>query len=164
MFNAPRSLPVCGMAIVVCLGCHNANPTLPSAPAPKPHAAALISKPTLNYFDAEPSSLSLGQSTSLRWSVENAAEVKIEPSIGIVKASDRLVVSPQETTTYSLKASNSGGTTEASLTVSVSKPIASSPGADESESGLSVLTRELRDVHFDYNQGEVTKSDQQTLE
>src|SRR4051794_16100117 len=78
MLNASHRLPVCGMAIIVCLGCHNANPTVPSAPAPTTHAPALLSKPTLNYFDAEPSLLSLGQSTSLRWSVENAAEVQIE--------------------------------------------------------------------------------------
>jgi len=162
--NASAYLILAGMAIVFSFGCHNTTTPVPPAPVPVAAAGSSAAKPTLNYFDAEPTILSLGQSASLRWSIDNATEVQVNPEIGAVKPNDHRVISPQQTTTYTLKASNAAGSTEASVTVSVSKPPPPVAEAEDGDAGLSIVTGELRDLHFDYDEGDVTASDRSVLE
>jgi hypothetical protein len=61
------------------------------------------------------------ESTTLRWEVSGATQVRLEPPVGELTGSN-LVVSPLETTTYTLVAENDMGSTRASLTVEVEQP------------------------------------------
>jgi len=77
-------------------------------------------QPTINTFDANPSSISIGQASRLEWSVTGAASVTIEPDLGNVALTGSTDVYPRTTTTYVLKASNSRGVATAKVTVTVS--------------------------------------------
>jgi RHS repeat-associated protein len=70
-------------------------------------------------FSADPSSIKLGESSTLSWATTNADGVSIDQGIGSLSLSGSLVVSPQETTTYILMATGLGGTTTKSTTVNV---------------------------------------------
>ena len=69
-------------------------------------------------FQANPSSITTGQSTMLIWQTKNADQVTIS-SLGAVAKSGTSSVSPTQTTTYTLTASNSFGQTTATVTVTV---------------------------------------------
>ena len=144
---------IAGFALLLSFACHKPAVQTPASPAPA--ASTASEKPTINYFDAEPSIVTAGQGSSLRWSIDNATNVEISPEIGQVKANDRHLISPAQTATYVLKASNAAGTVEASVTVTVSRPPPPAQGAEEGESSINVVSGQLRDVHFDYNEGEV---------
>lgn len=68
-----------------------------------------------------PGTLSLppGESTSLRWSTENATRVTVEPGIGEVAATGTVEVSPSTTTTYTLTVEGQGGPLTRTVTVEV---------------------------------------------
>lgn len=61
------------------------------------------------------------ESATLSWEVRGATQVRLEPGVGEVTGSS-LVVSPRETTTYTLVAENDMGITRESLTVEVERP------------------------------------------
>ena len=73
-------------------------------------------------FSAEPSSIILGETSTLTWSTTNADNVNIEPAIGRVSLSGTHNVEPAETTTYILTASGLGGTITETATVTVTVP------------------------------------------
>ena len=85
--------------------------------------------PVINTFTASPSTILNGSSTVLSWTSSGANSLSISPSVGTVKGSSK-TVSPATTTTYTLTASNAGGSVMSSTTVTVT------PNA----SGLSYLT------------------------
>jgi|LGOV01.1.fsa_nt_gb hypothetical protein len=76
---------------------------IPNSPPPEPQP------PEIHYFEANPPTISRGQSSTLKWEISNAARVRIEPGIGNVGASGLKMVSPTETTEYTLIAENEAG-------------------------------------------------------
>jgi phospholipase C len=68
---------------------------------------------------ASPSSITAGQTSTLTWSTTNATTVSIDQGIGAVSPSGTTVVSPTNTTQYTLTATGTGGTATASTTVTV---------------------------------------------
>jgi hypothetical protein len=74
---------------------------------------------------ANPSYIQPGQSSTLSWTVNNTANISISPAVGSVPNTGVYVVTPAYTTTYTLSASNSGGTVVASTTVTVAPYIGS---------------------------------------
>ncbi len=74
--------------------------------------------PTIANFTATPSSITVGQSSNLSWSVSGATSLSISPGIGAVTGNS-LTVSPTTTTTYTLTASNSNGSLTASTSITV---------------------------------------------
>jgi peptidoglycan-associated lipoprotein len=142
--------------------CH--KPVAPAPPLPSPTAAASQSKPIINSFDAEPTIVAKGQSSFLRWSVDNATTIEIDQGIGPVKPNDRRPISPQQTTTYSLKASNSAGTAEGSVTVTVSRPPQPASDTEQGEANINLVNTRLRDVHFNYNANNIRPDEQPILE
>ena len=62
--------------------------------------------PVISYFDSSPDAISPGNSSNLSWNVSDATSVTIDPEIGSVALTGTRVVSPAETTTYSLKVKN----------------------------------------------------------
>ena len=85
------------------------------------------SKPVITQFSANPSNISLGQSTRLNWAVTNAETVIIEPGIGNVAVSGSTAVSPSTAIKYTITATNPAGSSSATTEVIVSTSAPSSP-------------------------------------
>lgn len=84
--------------------------------------------PLVHYFTAEPDTIDQGQTALLSWDLEGAREARIFPGgEGGVVAPDTMVVSPDETTTYRLVATNEFGTVEEKVTVTVKALTAAAP-------------------------------------
>jgi IPT/TIG domain/NHL repeat/GYF domain 2 len=71
-------------------------------------------------FTATPTSITAGQSSTLSWSVVNATSVFLDNGVGLQTASGEVAVAPASTTVYTLVAVGPGGTSVASVTVTVS--------------------------------------------
>lgn len=92
------------------------NGTATSAATVTVHANPPTAKLT-----AAPTSITVGNSSTLTWSTTNATSVSIDNGIGTVADSGSTTVSPATTTTYTLTATGSGGTVTATATVTVQK-------------------------------------------
>ena len=64
------------------------------------------SQPIISYFTATPSTIKLGEKSTLSWNVDNCTKVEIDGGIGLVSPTGSIGVSPLETTTYTLTATN----------------------------------------------------------
>jgi len=73
-------------------------------------------------FSADPSSIKLGESSTLSWTTTNADIATIHQEIGSVDLNGSRIVSPQETTTYTITASGPGGRATDSAVVAVIAP------------------------------------------
>jgi len=91
------------------------TPTPPPAPTPPPPAAA----PVISSFTASSTSVTVGGSTTLSWSVTGATSLSINQGIGVVTGTTTKLVTPTATTTYTLTATNSSGSVTATATVNV---------------------------------------------
>ena len=74
--------------------------------------------PSISSFSATPSSTGANGLVTLNWNVSGASYVIISPQVGPVRGTSA-TVSPTQTTTYTLYATNSFGRTQASVTVTV---------------------------------------------
>jgi uncharacterized protein YkwD/chitodextrinase len=81
--------------------------------------APAVELPVVGSFTASPASIASGQSSNLTWSVSGATSVTISGGVGSVANSGSKTVAPAQTTTYTLTASNSGGSATALTTVTV---------------------------------------------
>jgi peptidoglycan-associated lipoprotein len=63
-------IALCSALLVAVAGCHKKK--VPPPPPPPPAEAPPASKPVVDYFTAEPATISSGQPSSLRWSVTGA--------------------------------------------------------------------------------------------
>jgi hypothetical protein len=64
------------------------------------------SYPKISYFTAAPSTIKLGEKSTLSWEVHNTTKVEIDVGIGLVDSNGSIEVSPSETTHYTLTAWN----------------------------------------------------------
>ena len=90
--------------------------------------AALPGNPVVNSFGISPLVIYLGETAELSWSVDNAVSVSIDNGVGAVaNPTGTQEVTPTETTTYTLTATNGNGFTlgEASITV-IPEPVINS--------------------------------------
>jgi hypothetical protein len=88
-------------------------PTPIPAPAPTPAPPPPPGLPVVVYFDITPNLIdkSLGQKATMRWDVNHATHVVIEPGFGAVSHSGSRVLAPAlGGHTYVLKATNAAGT------------------------------------------------------
>jgi hypothetical protein len=79
-----------------------------------------VSVPVIEYFTADPASFTVGDGSTLSWSVSGATEVTIDQGIGSVTPTGTRMVSPTTITTYTLTASNEEGSSTATVQVTVS--------------------------------------------
>jgi hypothetical protein len=79
-------------------------------------AAASPAAPVISAFTASPSSIAPGQSSQLAWTVSNADSLTLN---GIATTGSGTNISPASTTTCTLVATNSIGSTTASVTITV---------------------------------------------
>jgi len=75
--------------------------------------------PVISSFTASSTSITSGDSSTLTWVVTDADSIVINQSIGEVSSNGSESVSPTETTKYTLTATNSTGSSTASVTISV---------------------------------------------
>ena len=80
--------------------------------------------PVISSFTSTPASTAPGNPVTLAWSVSGATSVSIDNGVGDVTSLSSITVSPVQTTTYTLTASNSSGSSIATVTVTAS------PGGD----------------------------------
>ena len=157
------------MAVVVLgisAGCgKKVLPPPPPQPAPIPENTAPAAKPNIAYFSAEPSTVTVGQPSSLRWSVTDATSISIDNAIGDVSPSGRRGVYPTATTTYHLVATGPGGTTAADATVTVSAPPPPPPTVTVAQPTIQeIISKQVQDIHFDYDKSDVRPEDQGILQ
>jgi len=83
-------------------------------------------QPVITSFTLNPTVIDLGSSSSITWATQEAESVSITPAISgapnPLPLSGNLQVSPDETTTYTLSATNPQGTTTEQATLTVNMP------------------------------------------
>ena len=84
--------------------------------------ASKSSPPVVNDFKATPSTITAGQKSTLSWSVSGATQISLDNGLG-VQVGNSVDVTPAATTTYRLTATGSGGTTTATLAVTVNPAV-----------------------------------------
>ena len=105
---------VAAAALLLSTGCHK-KPVQVAAPPPP----AMGDAPTAQ-LTASPSAIAPGQQVSLTWHTTNATDVSID-GIGPVETSGVKGVMPTSSTDYHLVAHGSGGSTDATARVTVSR-------------------------------------------
>jgi hypothetical protein len=105
-----RYLVLISLLILVAAGCIKLTPT------PEQPAAA----PAIVTFSVAPTEIKAGGSSTLIWNVTGATSVTIDQGIGNVAVAGSQALSPTKTTAYTLTATNSAGTTDQSVTLTVS--------------------------------------------
>jgi peptidoglycan-associated lipoprotein len=152
------------LLLILAAGCKKKTPPPPPPPAPAP-APPPANKPVINYFTAEPTTISSGQPASLRWSVNDAANVQIDNGIGQVSPNGRRAVYPTSTTTYHMTATGPGGSADAEATITVSAPPPPAPTpAPPTQTAAQMLASQVQDVHFDYDKSEIGPEQQSILQ
>jgi hypothetical protein len=103
-------------------------------------------QPSIPFFTASPSSLTIGQSTTLSWgAVSNASSITIDQGIGDVATPGSQLVSPQTTITYTLNATGCGGTITRQVTITVKQlpptktPVTPAPDTEGPDAPAIVL-------------------------
>jgi hypothetical protein len=76
-------------------------------------------KPVISSFTASPNTIASGGSSTLQWNVNGATSVSIDNGVENVPPAGTQLVSPTATTTYTLTATNSFGSTTASVTIAL---------------------------------------------
>ncbi len=81
-------------------------------------------KPIILNFLSDPEIIAKGQSSTLLWSIAGAEKLEIDNNVGEVTGLTEKQVTPDETTTYKITASNEEGSTEEQTTVTI-RPLTS---------------------------------------
>jgi len=92
--------------------------------------------PLVNYFTANPTAIYAGDSATLSWSVSNATSMNISPGVGSVNPVGSTLVSPEQSTSYTLSATNSAGTVNRSISVNV---LFAQPGPPPAQETFAVI-------------------------
>jgi peptidoglycan-associated lipoprotein len=148
-----RSALFLAVALATVSGCHkNASNTLsPDINAPSP--APLPPVPTAS-LSADPLAIDLGQSVVLNWRTSDATNVSID-SLGTVNPNGTQTVSPSTSTTFHIVAKGDGGSTEASVRVTVRIPVAPTVPVDTTATpdmgSETVFHDNVQDIYFDYD-------------
>lgn len=148
-------------------------PASPAESSPPPPAAPSADKtdpavtaPVLS-LRVEPARIRRGESALLTWNAENSDRVTIEPVIGAVEPSGRITFFPEETTTYAVTATGSGGSVSETVTVEV---ISDGSDFDLTEEDLRQATPEtlfaasVKPVFFEFDSATLTPEAELTLQ
>jgi len=150
-----------GVALVISftVACKKKVPPPPPPPPPPPAAAPSVS------LSAEPSSIRRGQSSTLRWTSQNATDLSIQPDVGPVSASGTKSVSPTESTTYTITAKGAGGTTQATARVTVTAPPPPPPPPPPAPqvNMQEKFDSEVKDAFFDFDKSDIRQDARDNL-
>jgi hypothetical protein len=88
------------------------------------NSTTTTTKPVISSFSASSNNITLGDNSTLTWSVSGARNITISQGIGSVTASGSISVYPTDNTTYTLTAINSFGSENATATITVNRTTA----------------------------------------
>jgi len=106
-----------GQAGTLQLSCVAAN-AAGTVSAPATLAIPVLQGPSIQAFQAVPATLNAGQSGALTWSVTGATGLTLDNGIGPISGTS-VVIRPEQTTTYTLTASNGAGSVTRTVIVQV---------------------------------------------
>jgi len=146
------------VAFLAIAGCGKKTAPLPTSETASPVTAAPA--PTAQ-ITASPIVISAGDQAQLSWSTTNATSISID-DIGDVPSTGVKTVTPTVSTTYHLVARGSGGTTDASVRVTVNSPPAvtvptNTLGAEQE------FKANVQDIFFDYDAADIRSDGEATL-
>jgi peptidoglycan-associated lipoprotein len=104
---------------------------------------------------AEKTFVQRGESTSLTWSSTNATDLTLSPGIGTVSPEGSTTVSPTDSTTYTITAKGPGGTTDATVRITVSAPAPPAPAPTPSPTMEELFAQNVKDAFFDYDKADI---------
>ena len=90
-------------------------------------ANAAIAKPVIELFSVIPDSIILGETSTLQWNVSGTETVFIDKGIGEMPANGSIIIYPTASTTFTLTATNTGGSVTATTSISVEQSFAGNP-------------------------------------
>jgi len=153
-----QTLPVMAFALLALAGCHKKAPTPPNS-ALAPTATA----PPTATLTADPLAIDVGQSVVLNWRTTNATSASID-GIGSVPVNGTQTVSPSTSTNFHLVVKGDGGTTDASVRVTVrvpEQPI--TPGDNGGMGGDAAFHAHVEDLFFDYDSYDLRADAQKSI-
>ncbi len=127
------------LLLVACSGKKMTKVTQPPTPAPT------LPAPTAT-LSAKPDSIEQGQSTVLTWQTTNATDITIE-GLGVVSPSGSRSLTLPASKTFTLTAKGAGGTSQASVRVTVNPAHA----AVTEPSDADLFGRNVKDVYFNFD-------------
>lgn len=102
--------------------------------------AVSVKVPSIDSFNVSPASIYQGETATISWSVSNADKVEIDQGIGVVALSGSRAVNPDRDTSYTLTATGSGGTKNASTLLNVKWNLSGSwSGTSSSKNGTGQI-------------------------
>lgn len=110
--------PLLGLLLGLCVA---GSLVIPPLFAPNPTPTLVPNSPVLVEWSISPTEIALGQQITIRWQVEHAEEVTLEP-FGTVDITGEMQDSPRETKIYTLIATNQGKIVRRSIEVVVIPP------------------------------------------
>jgi hypothetical protein len=141
-----KALFILALSLIISMACAPSQTTAPSpapsAPPPAPaqsapaetkpltpeSVAASFNLPYVALFNVKPVNTVADYPVTIKWDVKNAADVMIEPNVGIVQPTGQKdFTTPFGTTTYKLTATNAQGSVIATTTLTISGSL---PGRD----------------------------------
>lgn len=140
--------------ILVLSGCH--KKVMAKAPVPPPPAPA----PTA-FITANPVVIQQGQATSLTWKTTNATDISIS-ELGSVAANGSRNVTLNYSTTYTLTAKGPGGSTDATVRVTVNPAPAAAAASSLTDEQL--FAQNVHDIFFDYDKFKIRTGDASTVQ
>ena len=156
------------LLVSTAIGCQKKTAVLTPPAPPKVEAAAAPAPtpnpPTIETFVADPGTVERGRTAALRWVVKDATQIEIDQGLGTVAAVGQREVSPDDHTTYTIRATGPGGQATASTTLAVTLPPPPAPVAAAPRPTISErLSSEVRDVYFDFDKSEIRSDAHGTL-
>jgi peptidoglycan-associated lipoprotein len=139
-------------------GCKKQVPAAPPAAAPAPPPA----QPSVT-LNANPTSVTSGETVALSWSSTNATDLTIDPGVGKVAPEGSTPVTPTESTIYTITATGPGGIAiaRAPVTVLAAPVTAPKPAA---QPGLNELfDQNVKDAFYDFNKADIRNDARETL-
>jgi peptidoglycan-associated lipoprotein len=118
-------------------------------------------------ISADQEAITRGQSTTLRWTSNNATQVTIS-ELGTVQSSGSRVVSPSRSTTYDATAVGPGGTENASARVTVTEEAVPGDRPRTSNSGpnptiAAIFNQMVKTVYFELDKADLTPESRDQL-
>lgn len=156
------------LLVATAIGCQKRTAVLTPPAPPKVEAAVAPTPqpnpPTIETFVADPGTVERGQSAALRWIVKDATQIEIDQGLGAVAAVGQREVSPDDHTTYTMRAAGPGGQVTASTTLAVTLPPPPAPVAAAPRPTFNErLSSEVRDVYFDFDKSNIRSDAHGTL-
>lgn len=134
----------------------------PAAPAPAPAPPPPPARPTVT-LQASPTFIQSGEASSLNWSSTNATELSLSPGVGRVAPEGNLRVSPAQSTTYTITAGGPGGSTEASVRVTVSAPPPPPQPARPAATLEELFRANVFDAFYDFDKADIRPDGRESL-